>query len=269
MKDLDLAEWMELAWIQDILLAVAVLVVGWIASKIAHRVVLGIFRKQSLDEAAARFLATMVRHLMLAGAVIASLNQAGIEATSFVALLGAAGLTVGFALQGALGNLASGVTILLFRPFSLGDRVTAGGHTGKVDDIGLLATTMISSDNETIIIPNTGITSGSIINHTKRGTLRGSIEIGIAYGTDVAQALEIMNKAVRGAELVLPHPEPSVTFAGFGASALDFVVRGWADTSKRSAMLQNVRVALYNDLNAAGIDIPFDQIVVHQAGPSS
>jgi small conductance mechanosensitive channel len=253
----------------NVIYAIIIFMVGWSASKWVQVLFRKVLRKSEIDEALARFLASISQYLVLAATVIVALDQVGIETTSLVALLATAGLAIGLALQGSLAHLASGVMILFFRPFTLGDRITAGGQSGKVDDIGLFATTILTADNEKVIVPNSTITNGSIINHTTRGTLRGNIQLGIAYGSDLAQAMEVMVNACKQVDQVLEDPEPSVFFSGFGASSLDFIVRPWARSSEAGAMLHNVRIALYDNLNEAGIEIPFDQIVVHQAPPEA
>lgn len=149
--------------------AYAPMLVGWVASKWAHRLLLKVCLRRKIDEALARFAASIVRYLVLAAAVIAALGKVGIESTSFIAILGAAGLAVGFALQGSLSNFASGVLMLLIRPVDIGQRVTVAGHTGVIEEIGLFATTLSTPDNETIIIPNAKITDDSIINYAKIG----------------------------------------------------------------------------------------------------
>lgn len=265
--NLDIPEylrpWMPL--IQGIALAIVIFIVGWIASKWTRWLTRNALSKRRLDEALAGFLGSMAQYFVLAAAVIIALQTAGIAATSLVALLASAGLAVGLALQGNLSHFASGVMILLFRPFTLQDKVTAAGQTGKVTDIGLFATTLLTPDNETIIIPNGSITGSSIVNYTRLGRLRGNISIGVAYGTEVSKAIQVMEQAARRVETVLDDPAPSAYFSGFGASSLDFVVRPWANASDFMAMLHDVRIALYDDLNSAGIEIPFDQIVVHRA----
>jgi len=246
-------------------LALTIFVIGWIASKWAHALCLRVMRKRSVDEALARFLSAIVQYAVLAAALITALGKVGVETTSLVAIFASAGLAIGLALQGSLGSFASGVMILFFRPFTLGDKVTVGGQTAKVEDIGLFATTMVTSDNEQVIMPNSSITSDCIVNHTTRGTLRGNIAVGVSYGTDLQKAMEIMVNSCRTSELVLSDPEPSVAMTGFGASSIDFVVRPWATSGDYLDMLHNVSVKLYDDLNAAGIEIPFNQIVVHNA----
>ena len=155
--------------------------------------------------------------------------------------------------------------LLFFRPFTLEDKVRVAGENGQVKSIGLFASTMRTPRNEEIIVPNGSITSDVIINYTSQTHLRGGIAVGIAYGSDVNQAMAVMIDACKRVGSVLDDPAPSVNFSGFGASSLDFEVRPWATTDDYLGMLHEVRIALYDALNAAGIEIPFDQIVVHQA----
>ena len=247
------------------LTAIAIFVVGWIVSKWARSVTLGQIRKRQLDEALGRFIANIVQYSVLAAAVIAALGAVGIETTSLVAIFASAGLAVGLALQGSLSNFASGVMVLFFRPFELGDVVTAGGHTGKVDDIGLFVTTLITPDNLKIMVPNSSVTGGSITNITTLGTRRGTVEVGVAYGADVAQVMGILESAAKRADLVHADPGPAVAFVGLGASSIDFAVHCWTDSATYLGMLHNVRTSVYDALNEAGIDIPYNQIVVHRA----
>ena len=244
--------------------AILIFIAGWIASKWSAAILARVMRRNKVDEALTRFLASLCQYAVLAATAIVALGTVGVETTGLVALLATAGLAVGLALQGTLSNFAAGVMILLFRPFTIGDKITAGGHTGGVKDIGLFATILLTPENERIILPNSSVTAASITNFTVEGTLRGTIELGIAYGCDVAKATEVMIQACNRQPLVLSDPAPSVTFGGFGASSLDFVVRPWSKTGDFVPMLHEVRVALYEALNAAGIEIPFNQIVVHQ-----
>ena len=245
--------------------ALLVFVVGWMASKWAHRLVITVLRKRQLDEALGRFLAAMAQYAVLAAFAIAALEHVGIASTSLTAIFASAGLAVGLALQGSLGNFASGVMILFFRPFTLTDRIEAGGQTGVVDDIGLFATTLKSPSNETIIVPNSAVTGGVITNYTKAGTLRGSVDVGVAYGADVTQVMELLLKATGETDLVLAEPAPAIAFVEMGASSINFVVMPWSTCDNYLGMLHNVRKACYEALNEAGIDIPYDQLVIHKA----
>lgn len=245
--------------------ALLIFVAGWILSKWAYRLCLRLGRRSQLDEALARFLAAICQYAVLAIAVIAALGKVGIQTTSLVALVGAAGLAVGLALQGNLSHFASGVMLLLFRPFTLGDRVTIGGTMGVVKDIGLFATSMNTASNERVIIPNGSITSSAIINHTVLGTLRSGIAVGVAYGSNLEQVMKVLIEACKSVPEVLEDPAPAVVFTGFGASSIDFEARPWSKSTDSVVMQNSVRLAIYDALEEAGIEIPFNQIVVHQA----
>lgn len=245
--------------------ALLIFIIGWVVSKWAHSLSLRAFRARKLDEAVARFLAVLLQYVVLIAAVIAALGTVGIETTSLVAVLGAAALAIGLALQGSLSNFASGVMLLVFRPFTIGDVVTVAGHTATVEEIGLFATTLLNPDNHRIVVPNAQVTGGSIVNLTVMGTRRATIDVGVAYGTEPAQVMEVLEKAVASLDGALAEPAPAVSLMGFGASAIDYRVFVWAKTSDFGSVLGRSRIAVYEALNAAGIDIPFDQVVVHRA----
>lgn len=245
--------------------ALVIFIVGWIASKWISSMMGRLLEKRRADKALARFLASLAQYLVLALACIAALDRAGVPSTSFVALLGSAGLAIGLAMQGTLGHFSSGVMILIFRPFTIDDVITVAGQTGKVTEIGLFATTMLTPANETIIVPNGSITGSTIVNLTRQGHRRAKIEIGAAYGCDVNQVKEILLKAAQNCPAVLKDPAPGVALTGLGASSVDFTVLVSARNEDFIAFQGDVRQALYDALNRAGVDIPFSQIVVHQA----
>ncbi len=245
--------------------AILIFVIGWIAAKWTNRFGLALFRKRKLDEAVSRFLASLLQYAVLAAAVVAALGAVGVETTSLIAILGSAALAVGLALQGSLANFASGVMVLIFRPFTIGDVVTAAGHTGKVDEIGLFATILITPDNQKVIIPNAQATGGSIVNVTVLGTRRVVVEIGVAYGSDPDEVMKLLIGAAKSIENVLDDPEPAAALTGFGASSVNYTVFSWAKSADWLGVTGATRVAVYNALNEAGIEIPFDQVVMHQA----
>jgi small conductance mechanosensitive channel len=251
--------------IKGIAIAMAILVGGWVVSKWASRLTRRAFSHRKLDQALALFIASIIQYLVLAAAVITALGAVGLQTTSLVAVFASVGLAVGLALQGSLGNFASGVMILFFRPFNLSDKVTVGGHTGVVTDIGLFATTLVTADNETIIVGNSAITGGSIINFTARGTLRGQINLTLAGGVDTVQAATILLTAAQRATLVLSQPAPAVAFVGFGTRGIEFTVYPWANAADYLGMLHNVRQTMYQDLAAAGIALAPNQLVVAKA----
>ena len=252
-------------YIIDFGTAILIFIIGWIASKWANMLVQRSLKKGQVDDALGRFLGNITQYAVLAAAIIASLGAVGVETTSMVAIFASAGLAVGLALQGSLSNFASGVMILFFRPFNLGDKVEAGGHTGAVKDIGLFASTLLTPDNKRIIIPNSAITNNAITNYTVEGTLKAVIDVGIAYGVNVETALEVMKKAAEKTEGVLVDKGAGAIMVSLGASSLDCKVWAWCNAGDYMPVCNALRIATYNALNEAGIEIPFAQIVVHNA----
>ncbi len=253
-----------LPFVVSIVGALAILLVGMFVARWLDGVALKAFRARRVDEALARFLASLVRWSVLAMALVTALGAVGIETTSFVALLASAGLAVGLALQGSLAHFASGVMLLLFRPFSIGDVAEIAGKTGAVEEIGLFATTMSTPTGDTITIPNSSITSGVITNHSRAGRRRGTVSIGVAYGSKIEDVVATLERAAKSVELVLDDPGAGVALTDFGASSVNFAVMAWSNTADYLAMLHALKVAVYDHLNAAGIEIPFDQLVVHK-----
>lgn len=255
--------WLPL--ITGVVYALVIFAVGWVVAGWARALVARSLERAKVDAALVRFLGDIARYLVLAFAVIAALGEVGVETTSLAGVLAASALAVGMALQGTLGHFASGVLILFFRPFTIGDKITAAGHTGDVLHIGLFATTLGTLSNERIIVPNGAITGGSITNITTMGVIRGTVEVGVAYGSDVGQVMQVLEASASAADCVKAEPGVGIAFVGLGASSIDFAVHCWTDAADYLDMLHNVRRAVYEGLNAAGIDIPFNQIVVHQA----
>jgi small conductance mechanosensitive channel len=252
--------------IVNILYSVAIFAAGWFISKLTFRLVKGTLAKTRTEESLSRFLASISQYLVLAATIIASLNRVGVQTTSLVAILASAGLAVGLALQGSLSNFASGVMILGFRPFVLNDFVEIGGKAGTVQDIGLFMTKLLTANNETVLVPNSSVTGGIIMNYTAEGLRRCAIEIGVAYGEDVRKVKEVLEKVAKSVEGCLDEPAASVVLDNFGASSLNFHVRAYAKVPEFWPMVAELKLRIYEVLNEEGIEIPFNQIVVHQAG---
>lgn len=263
----DLTMYIELAatWGLRILGAIAIFVVGWIASKTANRMMVRFVQKRDLDAMLGRFLATLLQWTVLGAAAIAAMGTVGIETTSLVAVFASAGVAIGFALQGSLSNFAAGVMILVFRPFAIDDVITAGGSTGRVIEIGLFATILHTPDGLKIIVPNGAVTSGTIVNITTLGKRRADVPVGVAYGEDPQTVMAILERACASCEAVVADPAPAVAFVGLGDSSIDFMVMGWGASGDYLAALHQIRTACYEALNAEGIDIPYPQVVMHQA----
>ncbi|KCV82225.1 mechanosensitive ion channel MscS [Actibacterium atlanticum] len=237
-----------------LLIAVAAL---WL-SGFVKRYIEGLADKnENLDITLMRFAGSMARYFVLAIAVIFILARFGIETTSLAALLGAAGLAVGLALQGTLSNVAAGVLLIAFRPFKAGDVVEAAGHTGKVAAVTLFTTELTTPDNVQIIVPNGDIFAGAIKNFSHHDTRRVDFVFGVSYGTNLKDAEDIIVKCIEDDERIHADPAPFVKVGNLGDSSVDFTVRVWCDAADywdvHFDMTRNVKEAF----DAGNIDIPF------------
>jgi small conductance mechanosensitive channel len=242
-----------------------ILAVGWMIAKWAQRGVVAATERSKLDVALGRFLSQLVRWALLVGVAISSLATMGFEVTTFVAALGAAGFAVGLALQGTLGHFASGVMLLVFRPLNVGDFVNVSGVAGTVQDIGLFATTLLTPENHLVYLPNGAVTGATIINFTRMGTRRAEIDVGVAYGSSLAQVEEAARAAAARVPEVLSEPAVGFVFVEMASSSLNFKLRVWCEAKDFLVVQHKVRSEVYDELNARGIEIPFPQVVVHKA----
>lgn len=260
---------LQLSWpmLAGFLAAAAIWGGGWMASKWAREAVLRVGRRAKLDEALLRFLASLMQYTLLVVAIIAGLGRLGVETASLVTVLASAGLAVGLALQGSLSNFASGVMILFFRPFDLHDFITVDALTGEVIDMGLFNTVLRTRDHRRIIVPNTHLTTNVVQNHTATGTRRLAVEVGVAYGSDLAQVEEALFASVARLPVIAPTPPVEVIFTNFGASSLDFQVLVSVEPAVYNAAAHALRLEIYRELAARRIEIPFQQVVLHQAPP--
>lgn len=270
MNELD--KWMDegsqwLPWLTDkgiaVIAAIVIFFVGkWIAKRIA-----GWLEKRMLnsnvDKAVAGFASSILYALMFAGVVLMALGQVGVETTSFIAILGAAGLAIGLALQGSLSNFASGVLIILLRPFRAGDFVDAAGQSGTVDRIELFHTQLKTPDNRIIIIPNSAVMSGSIVNFSRESTRRLDLVIGISYESDIRKARDLLKDILANDERVLKDPAAVIWVSELADSSVNFAVRPWVKSGDywglRSDLLEKIKYTF--DEN--GIGIPYPQMDVH------
>jgi small conductance mechanosensitive channel len=243
--------------------ALVLLFLGWIAARIAGRLVGRSLEKAKFDETLTKFFARVTRWLVLLIVGIGILGIFGVETTSFAAVIGAAGIAVGLAFQGTLSNFAAGVMLLVFRPFKVGDFVSVAGQSGKIDEIDLFTTAMDTLDNRRIIIPNSSVFGSTIENVTHHEIRRAEVAVGVGYSADIDRTREVLEKAVAGLEDVLEDPEPAVVLLDLGASSVDWSVRVWAKAADFGAVRQAVIRAVKMSLDEAGIEIPFPQMDVH------
>ncbi len=243
--------------------ALIIFVVGkWIARMI-QSVVVRLMRKNNLDETLVTFIESLVYILLMVVVVLASLSTLGVETTSFVAILGAAGLAIGLALQGTLGNVGSGVMLISFRPFKVGDFVTAGGETGSVAAISIFATTLHTPDNKVVTVPNASITSGNITNFSAKEVRRINLTFGISYDDDLRKAKQILEEILQGDERVLADPAPFVGVSELGDSSVNFVFRPWVKSEDYWDVYFDMNERVKLTFDEKGISIPFPQMDVH------
>ncbi len=250
-------------WAIQIAVAIAIFIIGrWIA-KWLTRVVERLMKKSNLDAMLINFIGNLVYTVLLLVVVMAALDHLGIETTSLLAVFGAAGLAVGLALKDSLANFSSGVMIILFRPFKVGDAVEAGGVTGVVEEVRMFATIMRTGDNCEIIVPNGQIYGGTITNYSARPTRRIDLVFGIGYDDDIAKAKQIINDIMKQDDRILSDPEPAVAMAELADSSVNFNVRPWVKSGDywpvRADLLEKVKLAF----DANGISIPYPQQEVH------
>ncbi len=252
-----------IALLTNIAVAAAILFGGiWLAKQIKKYVVL-MMERRNVDALLASFSSNIVYVALVAFVVIAALSQLGIQTTSFVAIIGAAGLAIGLALQGSLANFASGVMIIAFRPFKVGDFIEAGGVAGVVEGIQIFSTQMRTGDNKAIIIPNSGITSGNITNYSAKDTRRVDMVFGIGYGDDIKKAKDILMELITDDERILKDPEPLVAVSELGDSSVNFVVRPWVNSADFWGVKFDYTEAVKLRFDKEGISIPFPQQDVH------
>lgn len=243
--------------------AILVFVVGRIISRLIMRIVSKVMRKSGTDEMLIKFANSIGRSFLMVIVVILALNVLGVDTTSLIAVLGAAGLAVGLALQDSMKNFASGVLLLIFRPFDKGDLIDAAGSSGKVQAITLLTTELLTFDNKQVIVPNGTIWSDVITNYTAQDIRRVDMVFGIGYGDDVKAAKSIIEQVLAADERILKDPAPQVAVSELADSSVNFVVRPWAKADDywdvHFAVTENIKLAF----DEHGISIPFPQMDVH------
>jgi small conductance mechanosensitive channel len=250
------------------IVALLVFVVGkWFAG-VARKALRRAMERAKVDETLIGFLSNIVFYVLMVAVVIAAVSQVGIQTTSFVAVLGAAGLAVGLALQGSLSNFASGVLLILFRPFRVGDFVQAGGVSGTVDEIGILMTHMRTPDNRGITVPNSQVMGGHITNFNAYETRRVDLSFGIGYGDDIDRAKAILLDLVASDPRTLKEPAPTIAVGELTDSSVKIIVRPWVKSGDYWGLYWDLQEAVRKRFDAEGMSIPFPQRTVHLRQPA-
>ena len=243
--------------------AIAIFFVGKIIVRIIAKAVGHGIEKSGADPMLAKFVTNIAYALMLTFVVIAAIGQLGVQTASLVAILAAAGLAVGFALQGSLSNFAAGIMAIIFRPYNIGDIVEIADKTGQVEELDIFTTTLRLPDKTKIIIPNGQALDGTITNYTEAGDRRMDLAVGISYDANIAHAREVILAAITGSDYVLDTPAASVGVKGLGDNSIDLTVRPWARASDHPAATLELYERIKVALDEANIGIPYPQRDVH------
>ncbi|MGY5355319.1 mechanosensitive ion channel family protein [Wenyingzhuangia sp. IMCC45467] len=244
--------------------AIVIWIIGAFIIKKLNNAFAKALEKSKTDDSLRPFLKSMLGVLLKIILVITVLSTLGIEMTSFIAILGAAGLAIGMALSGTLQNFAGGVMILIFKPYKVGDYIDAQGHAGTVKEIQIFNTILKTPDNKTIIIPNGGLSNSSMVNYSTEPTRRVDFTFGIGYGDSIEQAQEVLLNILKNDARIINTPaEPFVQVSALADSSVNFAVRVWVNSADYWGVFFDTNAKVYNEFNKAGINIPFPQMDVH------
>ena len=246
-----------------IVAALVIFIVGRWVARALKRLAVRMMKKANVEETLISFVGNLTYIVLLVFVIIAALNQLGIQTTSFIAIIGAAGLAIGLALQGSLANFAAGVLMIIFRPFKVGDFIEAGGIAGVVEKIEIFTTQLRTPDNKTIIIPNASVTGGSITNYSAKDTRRVDMVIGVGYGDDLKKVREVMEDVLAKDDRVLADPAPTIGVLELGDNSVNFAVRPWVKTEDYWGAYFDLTETIKRRFDEEGISIPFPQRDVH------
>jgi len=260
---LDTGVNLAVAYLPKVLLALLTLIIGFRIVSWLERLADGAMKKRKLEATLRHFLAAIVGIVLKVLVIISVAGMIGIETTSFIAVLGAAGLAVGLALQGSLANFAGGVLIAIFKPFVVGDMIEAQGFTGVVQKVHIFNTILKTKDNQVIIIPNGVLSNNPITNITAEPTRRVDMVFGIGYGDDIKKASDVLNRIVASHKKVLKSPAPQVRVSELADSSVNFVVRPWVKTEDYWDVYYGIQETVKKTFDKENISIPYPQTDVH------
>lgn len=240
-----------------LIVAFLILIIGLWTSSIATKLIKKILTKREVEPTLTLFLGNMIFWTLRILVFVTVISKLGVETSSFVAILGAAGLAIGLALQGSLSNFAGGVLIILFKPFKVGDTIEAQGIIGTVEEIKIFSTILTLPENKTAIIPNASLSNGNIINYTSKGTLRIDLVIGVDYGSNLQQVKEVALEVMHSNPAVLKDPAPTVFIKTLNNSSVDFAIRPWVNSEDYWTVRAEIIEACKIAFDKAGIEIPY------------
>ena len=243
--------------------ALVILILGTWVSKLFRRIINRVMAKRNVEPTVGSFVSSLVYYALLAFVVLAALSQLGIQTTSFIAVLGAAGLAIGLALQGSLSNFAAGFLLVVFKPFKVGDYIEGAGTAGTVENIQIFNTQLKTPDNKTVIIPNAKLTADNIVNFATKGTRRVDMVFGIGYEDDIDKAKQILHELVQSDERIHKDPAAVIAVSELADSSVNFIVRPWVDAGDYWNVLLDMTENVKKRFDAEGISIPFPQRDIH------
>jgi small conductance mechanosensitive channel len=246
-----------------VIAAIAIFIIGRWVAKGLRNLLRRIMKRNQVDETLISFVCNLAYVLLLAFVIVAAINKLGIQTTSFIAIIGAAGLAIGLALQGSLANFAAGVLMIIFRPIKVGDFIEGGGTTGTVEEIQIFSTQLKSGDNKTIIVPNSKMLGGNIVNYSTKETRRVDMTFGIGYEDDIDKSRSVIQGIINKDERVLKDPAPLVVVSELADSSVNFTVRVWTKSGDYWGVFFDTTEAVKKQFDAEEISIPFPQQDVH------
>lgn len=243
--------------------AILIFIIGRMVAGWLRRFAEKVMTKRNVDPTLVGFVSSLAYIGMMAFVILAALGQLGIETTSFIAVLGAAGLAIGLALQGSLANFAAGFLLIMFRPFKAGDFIEGGGVSGVVEKIEMFTTTLKTGDNKTIIVPNGKLANDNIVNYSAKETRRVDLTVGASYDADIKHVKKVLEEIVKADERVLADPAPMVAVGELADSSVNFVVRAWVKSGDYWGVFFDTTEAIKLRFDQEGIELPYPQRDVH------
>ena len=253
----------------NITAALLTLLVGYIAANLISSGVVKVMQARKLDTTVTHFVGSILKYAILVFVVIAALGRVGVQTASFVAIIGAAGLAIGLALQGSLSNFAAGFLLIIFRPIKAGEFIEVAGTAGVVQSVQLFTTTLTSGDNKMVVVPNSAILNGTIVNYSRMETRRVDMTFGIGYGSDLRKAKQILERLVNEEPRILKDPAATIAVAALADSSVNIVVRPWVKTADYWGVWFDFHEKVKLTFDAEGIEIPFPQMVMHMQKPQA
>ena len=247
----------------NILYAILILIIGKIAVRIVKNIIEKAMEKSKVDKTLITFSTSLGEVALMAFVIIAALNKLGIQTASFIAILGAAGLAIGMALQGSLSNFASGVLLIIFKPIKVGDFVEGGGATGTVEEISIFTTTIVTPDNKKVIVPNSKLSGDNIINYSAKGIRRVDLSVGISYDDNMQEARNLLVNMLKNDKRILEDPAPFVGVAELGDSSVNLTVRPWVKIEDYWDVFFDTNQKIKETLDENNFSIPFPQQDIH------